>query len=1149
LARLRLERDLNITVGASDLVHEAIRDAQRQFADFHGAANGELRAWLRRMLDNTLRRLEKDHFLSDLQAGQHDASGGAFPDPSSQWEWEQTRVLPETPTEAASGADVLGNWTIIESQETAQAEPVPLELGPFHVRRLLGSGGNGVVYLAKDTRLGRLVAVKVPQREALSNPLLRQRFLREARAAAQLHHANIVPIFDVGEADSACYIVSAYCRGGSLADWLKSQSAPVPFRLAAQLTARLADGVQHAHDCGILHRDLKPGNVMIQPDGPPGDPESLGVTPMISDFGLAKFLEATAESSPLPIDVTGAPADVAESRSQETRGIAGTPAYMAPEQAAQCSEAIGRAADIYALGCILYQLLTGRPPFVGSTREILRQVREDEPVAPRRLRREVPRDLEMICLKCLRKAPDERYPTARDLGDDLHRWMGGEPVRARPIWPLRRLAKWVRRRPTAAGLIAVSLLTAFGLLVSALWYASLRTREELQQRRLTYATHIAQAQRSLTGGDFHGLTELMNGLRPRVGESDLRGFEWYYLWQRYLEAGMWLAGHENVVAGIAFSPDGCTLASVGNDGTLRLWDAEEAELRATIRGHTGPILALAFSPDGKTLATMNDDRTICIWEMPGASCKTTITSTETTGTALTFSPSGDTLATSGGGAAVLLWDLATSRIRTRLGQTNNVNSVAFTPNGKALISAEASGALRVWDATTGGEIARTSAPGRRNCWTVAISPDGRLLASVGENNDISLWDAASLALRATFNVSVGPVRHLAFSRDGRELVSGSVRPHAKGKTCVQLWNVNETLSPAKPGLRPEATLELSNTDFTAVQLSPDGKTLALASSDALIRLWRPIRQCERLAPMSHAPDEAWAVSFSPDGTLLASAGDNEKGSKCLKVWDPATGKLRWEAVAHTALATCIAFSADGRLLASAGYDGKVKLWDPASGREHSSIDAQADQLRCLALSPNGRIVAAGGGQQLPSASEDHVAHLWDTATGQLLYNLRGHGRQVRSIVFSPDGRHVVTASDDQVVRIWDAESGLELRSFRDDCPVQCVAYSPDGKALVWGMQSGQLARLHLATGHLERFAGRHSGEIRALSFTPDGCRLATGGSDGMVRLWDTITGAELLTLPAGSLPINSVAFSPTGNCLATAGHDGAVKIWRAPRDR
>jgi serine/threonine protein kinase len=433
----------------------------------------------------------------------------------------------DTAEQVAGEVVARGGWRVEGKEGPSPPSPLPggergerepVRVGPFQVVRVLGAGGFGIVYLAEDPRLGRQVALKVPRPEALLHPELRHRFLREARAAARLHHTNILPVFEVGEAGPLCYIVSAYCSGGTLAEWLASRKTPVPPRLAAHLIALLCDGVQHAHEHGILHRDLKPSNVLLRPEHSASATEGLDYTPLLADFGLAKFLEAAADMSPPPIlnDISYAGL---ERTIATTRGAAGTPQYMAPEQAGENHDAVAPATDVYALGSILYQLLTGRPPFAGEAADVFRQVMEDEPVAPRRLRAGLSRDLETICLKCLRKAPSERYPSARELGDDLRRWLAGEPVRSRPASKLRRLGKWVRRRPAAAGLILLSLVTALSLLGGTLWYAIANAREELHQRRLTYAKHIVQAQQTLEGSDYYGLTELMNGLRLSAASS------------------------------------------------------------------------------------------------------------------------------------------------------------------------------------------------------------------------------------------------------------------------------------------------------------------------------------------------------------------------------------------------------------------------------------------------------------------------------------------------------------------------------------------------------------------------------------------------------------------------------------------------------
>ncbi len=431
---------------------------------------------------------DEDSILTWLVACDQALAAGAPPQASSfaetPIEWRERlegnvaciqmlrQLLPRRATgEAAEGAAGLG-------RSSTGAEPVLPELpfrqlGRFQIRGLLGQGAFGMVFLAADPQLDREVALKVPRPEALLTSEVRERFLREARAAAGLDHPNLVPVYEAGVVGPFCYIASAYCPGITLSQWLKERSELTPVRLAAALVATLADAVGHAHARGVIHRDLKPSNVLLQakrrnPAGADSTVQDLAaaavcseeeIVPRITDFGLAKLTAA-------------APAPPGEEGAQTRSGaVLGTPNYMAPEQASGRNKEVGPAADIYALGAILYELLTGRPPFRGETLlELLEQVRSRDPLSPSRLRPKLPRDLETICLKCLHKEPHKRYGSAAALADDLRRYLAGEPIQARPIRAWERGMKWARRQPALALLLAVSILGPLVLLAVVLGY-------------------------------------------------------------------------------------------------------------------------------------------------------------------------------------------------------------------------------------------------------------------------------------------------------------------------------------------------------------------------------------------------------------------------------------------------------------------------------------------------------------------------------------------------------------------------------------------------------------------------------------------------------------------------------------------------------
>jgi eukaryotic-like serine/threonine-protein kinase len=979
---------------------------------------------------------------------------------------------------------------------------LPRPFGDYDLLSEVARGGMGVVFQARHRALDRIVALKVILAGRLASVGEINRFHTEAAAVARLDHPHIVPIYEIGEYDGQPYFTMRLIDGADLGRLLPRLAA-VP-RVAARLLAQVADGVGHAHGKAVLHRDLKPANVLLE--GDPTGPVDRLVT-FVTDFGLAKRQGST--DGP-----TG------------TGAVLGTPAYMAPEQAAGRSEQVGTATDVYGLGAILYALLTGRPPFPEpNLARLLAQVQNDEPVPPRRLNPATPSDLETICLKALSKDPARRYPAAADFAADLRRYLAGEPIRARPVGLGERAIKWVRRRPTAAGL--TSLLVAVAIvgigLVFAQWRTATTERDRADARavaeeaanrraqealsRLRVSAHfqaVARADLELQANNVVAAEQTLDRCDP-----DLRGWEWRYLKAR-CRAPLWsLPAAGGQVTAVAWSPDGRHLAVASGRAdpgglnprpgagsrppVIELIDLETGATVRRLEGFLEQVRDLHFAPDGRTVYACGGH-----WER---------------------SESGE----------VCAWEASTGRqIWRRAAKLANVWRLALAPDGRTLALATGQ-AVQLWDPVSGHR--RKSISCKTNVNAVAFHRDGVRLA-VALRDGIRVYDTGTgLAIHTFTNLPGNDQRAVAWHPTADRLAVGAYTGQAflldlPGGTIVTMVD------------RPA---DVSN-NVGRVAFAPTGDRVAISSGDGPVYVYWPASRGRPDALVGHTR-EVNGLAYSPGGHLLASGS----WDGTVKVWDRDSARRTTPEPGPAGRVFSMVATADGAYAVAAGYlpasrptRAALTIWDLTTGRRIGSVAERVGGYLVVAIGP-GDLLAHDDDRQITLRRRDGANwREWRT--------LPGHADRLTALAFHPNGDELASAGRDGGVKVWrwspdgtmPSEPTLNLGG---PAVVNVLAYRNGGRELWTGDASGKLCRWDRESGRLVATWEAHDGPVSTLTVHPNGSEVATGGADGSIALWDVSTGSRRHVLPAHVAQVAALAYAPDGSRLASCSDDGDVSLW------
>jgi eukaryotic-like serine/threonine-protein kinase len=1110
------------------------------------------------------------------------------------------------------------------------------QIGPYKLREQIGEGGFGVVYVAEQEKpVARKVALKIIKPGMDTRDVI-ARFEAERQALALMDHPNIAKVLDAGTtggdpksapvrtqqprdekeirstkspsqnpmADAASvrhdagsvphdesvsnirnpdleiasdfnfrdsnltagrpYFVMELVRGVPISDFCDDHKLATRERL--QLFVDVCRAVQHAHQKGIIHRDLKPSNVMVtlHDDKP---------VVKVIDFGVSKALSTKLTEKTL-YTAYGQ--------------MVGTPLYMSPEQAQLSGLDVDTRSDVYSLGVLLYELLTGTTPFDKETlqksgfdemRRIIREVDPPRPSAristlravmlstvcdkrhidPRKLSQSLRGELDWIVMKALEKDRNRRYESASAFAADVERYLHDEPVHACPESVWYRFGKFARRKKTAltisfaaalAGVLALAGLATSSILIAREKHATqdaLHAERDAvdgleksldRERRDSYFHRIALAHRELSVNNLGGALQLL-GECPEL----LRGWEWSYL-QRLCRVEPVVLQDNTEVTSVAFSPRGERLVSAGADGSVKIWSCETSQVVLEIpEAHADSVVSVTFHPGGKHVASAGMDSKVKVWDL--ATGKAVFTESITvhnkfgTARSVSFSTDGRCLA-AGRDGAVNVWDWTKRQLLDSFpGHGGLTISVAFSSDGR-LASGSWRGGLTLWDVKRTGTPFPIPPGHRHPISALSFSPHGRRIASASFDRTIKVWDATTGKPIHTLRHPTGLVLGVAFSPDGSRIAS------AGEDKIVRVWDA--TTGREVLGLHGHRDV------CGCVAFSPDGRRLASVSPDRTIRVWdaTPLRENERQELETYAlhADEIWSLAISPDGHSIVSAGfDNS-----VKVWDARTGRVSVDFRGHDKVVFCVAWHPTEPRIASAGWVGAgmftVKVWNAQTGEEIFSLPPGPEYLS-VAFSPDGRHLLTG--------RANGTVQVWDTRPGRQetpLGMLGSGGRVViRGVVFSRDGKRFASAGDDGIVKLWDA-TRLDQKEPRHTFPARVpgpslnIAFSPDGRRLAAAGQENTVMIWDADTGRqLETLRG-HGREVYAVAFSPDGRWIASAGEDSTVKVWNSRTGDLVRSFRGHTGLVASVAFSPDGRRLYSGSRDTTVKVWDvSPLDR